>query len=49
MYPDNGSPDGSIFPATYEVSFYATRNIPQYGIITITFPSDFTPNSLLDV
>lgn len=42
MYPDNGSPDGSIFPATYEVSFYPTRNIPKYGFITITFPSDFT-------
>jgi hypothetical protein len=29
MHPDNGSPTGSVFPATYEVSFYPTRNIPK--------------------
>lgn len=38
MYPDNGSPPDSIFPATYEISFYPTRNIPKNGYITITFP-----------
>lgn len=48
MYPDNGSPTGSNFPATYEVSFYPTRTIPKEGTITITFPSDFASSSFLD-
>jgi hypothetical protein len=48
MHPDNGSPTGSVFPATYEVSFYPTRNIPKKGIIIITFPSDFDSTSFLD-
>ncbi len=48
MHPDNGSPTGSVFPATYEVSFYPTRNIPKKGTIIITFPTDFDSNSFLD-
>ncbi|CAD8148432.1 unnamed protein product [Paramecium octaurelia] len=45
MYPDNGSPPDSIFPATYEISFYPTRNIPKNGDIFITFPQDFQASS----
>ena len=50
MSPVNGSPgtltgdatqllDANIFPGDYLISFYPTRNIPQYGVIEITFPT----------
>lgn len=46
MSPDNGSPEGDIFPANYRLSFYPKRDIPKYGYIEITFPlTEFVDSS----
>jgi hypothetical protein len=48
--PNNGSPgtltgdatqllNENVFPGTYEISFYPTRDIPKNGYIEITFPT----------
>ena len=46
MIPDNGSPEGDVFPGNYLLSFYPTRDIPKYGYIEITFPvTEFIDNT----